>query len=192
MKKIFLDVGCHFGETLDEVIKPEYNFDRIYAFEPSIDNYTLLQKYNSDIVSIHNIGLSNISSVVNLYDAGSGGASIYSDKCDLDNPNKIEKITLIEASKWITENIDLNDKIYLKLNCEGSECDIIENLLCNNIYDSMNHIMVDFDVRKIPSQRYRQYEILDKLKDKRNFSICENVMIGNTHQEKIRNWLSKC
>lgn len=192
MRKIFLDVGCHYGETLDEVIKKKHNFDKIYAFEPSIENFNILQKYNSDIVSIHNIGLSNIEEVVNLYDAGSGGASIYSDKCDLDNPNKIEKITLIKASEWIIQNLDLNDIIYLKLNCEGSECDIIDDLLDNNIYDRINHVMIDFDVRKIPSQQNRENEILYKLKDKKNWNRCENVMIGNTHQEKIQNWLSKC
>lgn len=32
--RIFLDVGAHDGQTLAEVLKPEYRFDRVYAFEP--------------------------------------------------------------------------------------------------------------------------------------------------------------
>ena len=33
--KISLDVGSHKGETLKEVIKSKYNFEKIYCFEPS-------------------------------------------------------------------------------------------------------------------------------------------------------------
>ena len=29
--KIFVDVGSHFGETLDEVRKDKYGFDKIYS-----------------------------------------------------------------------------------------------------------------------------------------------------------------
>ena len=190
--KIFLDVGSHFGDTLDEVIKEDHKFDKIYAFEPSTHCFDKLEKYKNDIVTINNFGLSHHSGDTNLYDTGTGAASIYEDKCDLVDKNVVEKIKLVEASKWISENISPEDTIYLKLNCEGSECDIIENLLKNGVYDMIDHIMIDFDVRKIPSQHHRQQEILDLLKNKKNFNVCEDVMIGNSHVEKIRNWLSVC
>jgi FkbM family methyltransferase len=190
--KIFLDVGSHFGDTLDEVIKQEHMFDKIYAFEPSTHCLDKLQKYKNDIVTINHFGLSNHSGEANLYDTGTGAASIYQDKCDFVDKTVVEKIKLVEASTWITDNLSPQDIIYLKLNCEGSECDIIENLIQNGVYDIIDHIMIDFDVRKIPSQHHRQHEILNLLHGKKNFHLCEQVMIGNTHVQKIRNWLSVC
>ena len=190
--KVFLDVGAHIGETLDEVLKPYHNFAKVYAFEPSTICYDILQKYKSEILTINKFGLSSSSCYVNLYDSGTDSASIYDDKVDFFDKNTVEKIELVEASKWIAENTSIHDTIYMKLNCEGSECDIIENLLQNGVYDRISHIMIDFDVRKIPSQRHRQFEILNLLKGKTNFHICEQVMIGKTHQDRINNWLSCC
>lgn len=190
--KVFLDVGSHTGETLDEVIKERHNFDKVHAFEPSTVCYGILQKYKSETVAIHKFGLSSGSGYVNLYDTGTLCASIFPDKVDLIDRNSFEKIELVEAAKWITENTSADDTIYLKLNCEGSECDIIENLLKRGVYDRIAHIMIDFDVRKVPSQTHRQFEILNLLKGKTNFHICETVMIGHTHQDRINNWLSCC
>lgn len=34
MQKIFLDVGRHKGETLEEVLKPAYHFNAVHSFEP--------------------------------------------------------------------------------------------------------------------------------------------------------------
>jgi len=120
------------------------------------------------------------------------GASMFSDKNDLES-NFNEPIRIVNASEWITNNTSLDeDTIYLKLNCEGAECDIIEDLIRSGVYDRIAHIMIDFDVRKIPSQSHRQNEILKLLYGKNNYHVCESVMIGATHQDKIRNWLSVC
>ena len=188
--KIFLDVGSHTGETLDEVVKPYHGFDVIYAFEPSNVCFKLLQeKYPG--INLCNIGLSNASGEIKLYDPGSDGASVYQDKVDLHNKD-FEIIRTVEASEWITNNTSPDDIIYMKLNCEGSECDIIENLIHKCVYDRIAHIMIDFDVRKIPSQRHRENDILRLLMYKKNYHLCNDVMIGISHQDRIRNWLSRC
>jgi hypothetical protein len=43
----------------------------------------------------------------------------------------------------------------MKLNCGGSECDILENLLDSGEYSKITQVMIDFDAREIPSQRDR-------------------------------------
>jgi FkbM family methyltransferase len=188
--KIFLDVGCHLGETLDEVIKDYHTFDKIVAFEPSTTCFRVIeQKYKNVILC--NFGLSNRTGQCILYDTGGMGASIFPDKNDLES-NFNEPINIVNASGWISKNTSVDDTIYLKLNCEGSECDIIEDLIRTGVYDRISHIMIDFDVRKIPSQSHRQNQILNLLSGKKNYHVCENVMIGATHQDKIRNWLSVC
>ncbi len=189
-----MDVGSHVGQTLEEVINPTYNFDKIVSFEPSKVCYDFLYKKYSSYPNIilNNFGISNKSTLTNLYSTGTDGASVYEDKYDLIDKNKTEIIMLIEASKWIIENTNEDDTIFMKLNCEGSECDIIENLIEKNIYDRISHVMIDFDVRKIPSQQHRQFQILKMLENKKNFKECSQIMIGPTHQLRIRNWLMSC
>ena len=83
------------------------------------------------------------------------GASIFKDKIFMSGTNSslTDKVKLVEASEWFSDNINKDDIIFMKLNCEGSECDIIENLLDKNMYDWVDHIFIDFDVLKIPSQK---------------------------------------
>jgi FkbM family methyltransferase len=190
MKSIFLDIGSHIGQTLEEVEKNYYNFDEIHCFEPCKLNYNILCKnFDKNHIYIHNFGLYSKNMECNLFSPGEMGASIFNDKIDLINVNEIEKIQLKNISEWIKNNLNINDTIFMKINCEGCECDIIENLLLNNIFDNINHIMIDFDVRKIPSQKHKEQEIMKSVFNKKNIDLCENVMIGTTHQNRIKNWL---
>ena len=172
--KIFLDVGGHTGQTLKEVTKERYKFDKIFCFEPSIKCYEKLKrKFKQDNVYIENIGLSNKNTFTELYRSGSKGASIYKDKHTRfykreTNKYNFERIRLVKANEWISENLNSDDIIFMKLNCEGSECDIIENLIENNSYDIIDHIVIDFDVEKIPSQKHRKSVIRKLIKNKKN------------------------
>jgi FkbM family methyltransferase len=201
MKTIFLDVGSHIGQTLEEVEKDYYNFDEIHSFEPTSENYnTLCYNFNKKNIHIHNFGLYSKNTECYIYSAGPGilapaaqggdmGASIFEDKTDLYYRDHKEKIQLKDVSEWIKNNLDLNDMIFMKLNCEGCECEIIDNLVVNNIYDNINHIMIDFDVRKIPSQKHRENEIRKLLTGKKNVDYCDDVMIGDTHHDRIKAWI---
>jgi FkbM family methyltransferase len=190
MKKIFLDVGSHIGQTLEEVSKDYYNFDEIHSFEPSSENYAVLCKnFNKKNIHLHNFGLYNKNTECILYSHHEIGASIFEDKEDLYWKDHTEKINLKNVSEWINNNLDLNDMIFMKINCEGCECDIIDNLIENNIFDNINHIMIDFDVRKIPSQKHREGETLKLIDGKKNIDFCDKVMIGDTHHDRIKAWI---
>lgn len=193
MKTIFLDVGSHIGQTLEEVIKDKYNFDEIHCFEPSQAYHHLQVHFDHPNLHLHNIGLSNSNKVCDLFNPGHCGGSIFYDKPDNHLAGKpgSAPITLKNTSEWLQNNLNLKDDvIFMKINCEGCECDIIEDMIDNNVYDYINHIMVDFDVRKIPSQQHREHEIMELIKDKTNIDLCDNVMIGDTHQARIGNWLN--
>ena len=43
--KIFLDIGSHIGQTLQEVTKEKYAFDKIVCFEPSSFCLDKLKKF---------------------------------------------------------------------------------------------------------------------------------------------------
>jgi hypothetical protein len=99
----------------------------------------------------------------------------------------------IDASEWFYLNIGVGDTVFLKLNCEGAECDILDDLLDSGAFSMVTFAMIDFDVRKIASQKHRQAEILTRFNDcgiaYPRVAITKQVMKGATHQERIKNWL---
>ena len=57
--KIFIDIGAHTGETLLEVTKEKYAFEKIVCFEPSSFCLDKLEKLVNQIVEIDNFVKNN-------------------------------------------------------------------------------------------------------------------------------------
>ena len=52
--------------------------------------------------------------------------------------------------------------------------------------------MLDFDIRRVPGMEHTEGQLMGRMAEIGfdRFSLCDNVMVGNTHQRRIRNWLS--
>ena len=187
--KVFLDVGAHVGSTLMAVRDPKYAFDRIYCFEPASSCWPALKKRADRRVTICHFGLWNRTTKQTLYDPGSSGASLYADKFREGTTG--EKIRLVRASEWFSNNVRAEDEVYLKLNCEGAEVEILEDLLDTGCLAQVRSVMIDPDVRKVPSQAHRESELRERLalSGLTNYALEEDVMVGRTHRERIQHWL---
>jgi FkbM family methyltransferase len=189
---IFLDVGAHVGQTVEEVVKPRYGFDQIYAFEPMPVQFRYLSdRFEDDArVEPRNFGLSDASGVVNLYGSNREmEASIYAEKNDADE-HVVTECRMLEASEFI-DTLPDDATIIMKLNCEGAEIPILNNLVNTGRIHRLHNVMIDFDIRKVAGQEH-----LEKATLKRfgavgfsRFALCDNVMRGNTHQDRIATWL---
>lgn len=161
--KIFLDVGAYKGETLGVAMEEKYAFDKLYCFEPVPEKCVLLRKVADDRVEVFEYGLWNKTRVRKLYNPSRRGASLFKDK----NPNLKDDsldIKLVRASEWFNKNLNANDDVYLKLNCEGAEWTILDNLIKSGEYKKIKVLMVDFDIRKIPSQKHLMNEMKERLR----------------------------
>lgn len=189
--KVFLDVGAHEGETLHAVRDPKYRFDRIYCFEPASSCWPALEAVHDHRVTVCHFGLWNQTCELPLYDSGSAGASMFADKFNAQPPQEVSRF--VRASDWFGANLLDDDELYLKLNCEGAEFDIVEDLLESGEFERVRSAMIDPDVRKIPSREHREGVVRAQLATARltNYSMEEDVMIGETHRDRIQNWLRK-
>ena len=195
--KIFIDIGSHIGQTLHEVTKEQYGFDKIYCFEPSLHCIDSLEKIaaNDKRINICNFGLSNANQDAELFLPGSQGGTVF--KSEINNSieeSKIalsEKIKLRDANEWFLENINPEDYIVVKTNCEGSEVDILDSLIDGGFMKNIYSFLVTFDIRENPKYQYRELEVRKKLKKQviKNFCFSDDVMIGNSHEKRIENWL---
>ncbi|MEL6457012.1 MAG: FkbM family methyltransferase [Cyanobacteria bacterium J06621_15] len=192
--KIFLDVGAHIGQTIDAVVAPKYEFDKIFCFEPCEESILQLkQKQILDSrIEIQQFGLYKENVKTTIFGKGDIGASIFKDHSSLENSSvPCETIQLIKVSDWFRDNLSEDDEVYMKLNCEGCECDIINDLLDTGEYSKLTSVMIDFDVRKIPSKSKQEKFTRQRLADEgyKNYCYCEDVMVGGSHISRVRNWL---
>lgn len=190
-KRIFLDVGANNGQTLAAVLDPAFRFDEIICFEPVLRCVDRLEDFADARVLIQPFGLWNRTCTQTLYNPESKGGSLWRKDNAQNKGTEICKFR--RATDWFKINVRLGDTVFLKLNCEGAECDILDDLLDSRELDKVSYTMIDFDVRKIASQKHREAEIRARLAAGDyvfpQIAFCKDVMIGDTHQDRIRNWL---
>lgn len=197
-RKVFLDVGGHLGQTLDEVLSPEYGFDVIHCFEPLPKFVAILNdKYRSEInggrLRIHDVGLADQDGEATLFgDNEGGGASLFSLHASNFAHPGATTIKLMRASRFFQTELSKSDLVLMKLNCEGAEGQILCDLAASGEIHKVSNVMIDFDLFKVKGRRSEPYAVLEKLKTVGfdRYELCYDVMLGKTHQERIRNWLS--
>jgi len=167
---IFIDVGGNVGQTLDELFNLPHRFDVVHCLEPQARCFSVLEnKYAAQIAAgklkLHNFGLADFDGESVLYggESFSGGASMFSDKDDVDDA-QMEKCAFVKASTFVKKIVQANDFAVMKLNCEGGEALILRDLMQDGAIHLLNSIYVDFDIRKIPSQAAEEAKIIAEMR----------------------------
>lgn len=189
--RIFLDVGANTGQTLAAVLG--LGFDRIHCFEPASVNWPALDALADETTRIEKFGLWSRTERAEVFDPGTKGAGMWlKDKRRTDRAITREVCEFRRASDWFRENIPVGSRVYLKLNCEGGECDILDDLLDSGEFAKVSYAMVDFDARKIAAVRHREPEVRRRLEayPPPRVMFQRAAMVGDTHRDRIRHWLS--
>ena len=161
--KVFLDVGAFRGETLKVALHPEFGFDKLYSFEPcSVPYEKLLTDYGQDprVTHLH-FGLWDETGPFKLYGAGTSGGSVFPDKPTFTESGEAahhiyEMCEFVRASDWFQDNVRDEDENWLKLNCEGAECDILDDLRSTGEIDKVDVLAVAWDAEKVPSECFHK------------------------------------
>jgi FkbM family methyltransferase len=185
--RIFIDVGAHYGETLNVALDPRWAFDRVYSLEPSQDCQRMLRRFRDPRIALDDRGLSDRTQTAELFGAGLLGGSVYVDKPQGEG-GQTETISLVRASDWMREHTSPADDVYLKLNCEGSEADVLDDLLDSGELARIRSVYVDFDIRKIPSQAHRQQGIETRLREA-GISFATPETLGGERTRAVALWL---
>jgi FkbM family methyltransferase len=124
-----IDVGANIGDSTLYFANKGFN---VVAFEPSKNNFNSLKK-NLELNKSHNFNITVINKGVGdknhqlkLFnsDNNSGSATAYSDNIDIEN---YEIIDIVDIKDVIDEYNNENNSLFLKMDCEGCEVDVILN-----------------------------------------------------------------
>jgi FkbM family methyltransferase len=193
--RVFLDVGANTGQSLAAAI--EYGgFDQIVCFEPVEMCWAYLKAKANQQTRIEKFGLWDRNTKATVYEPGTKGAGMWlkDKRLATDKPITSQVGEFRRASEWFKANVDTADCIYLKINCEGAECDILDDLLDSGEFDKVDYLMVHFDVVKIKAMSHRAEQTKIRLEQYSfpRVAYCKDVMLGATHGDRIINWLKLC
>lgn len=191
---VFLDIGAHWGETLEEALSPVWRFDIVYAFEPDPEAVRVIEGKFPDALASGKLvlipaALSNRDGEADLFGGNEGGgASLYAEKTNIDAAKR-ETVRLISSSRFFSETFRPGDTILAKLNCEGGEVDILQDLSASGEIQKIARLVVDFDIRKVRGKRSLARATINAMRNAGfdRFLLTEDVMIGADARARTRN-----
>jgi FkbM family methyltransferase len=142
--RIFVDIGGHYGETIDIALDPRYQFDRVLSFEPSQVCLKVLHRFKDPRVEVFGIALTNMNGPQELFGAGLLGASTR--QKPYEGYSRREVVASVDAGAFLARCCAESDDIFLKMNCEGSEVEIIESLFESGFLSRVRSLFVEFDI----------------------------------------------
>jgi FkbM family methyltransferase len=181
---VFIDIGAHTGESLEEAIRGFYNFNSLHAIEPSSFGVQKIKKIKSKKIRIHKIGVADYRGSAVLYGSGAVGASLFQDKTQL--WKRSESVNIVKFSDWLNNNIPDGSSCYLKINAEGSEYAILKEILNSPKQTLIKSILLSVDIYKVPSLKNIHAEFEEFLKQ---YPIHIRIRNEKEIHLAIANWL---
>ena len=193
-RKLFLDVGGHFGESVAVALAPEFAFDAVHSFEPDPKCVARIERDFATAIAagrlyVHPVALGAEDREITLFgDNAGGGASIVAGM--LSDDGRATRVAKVDVARFL-DGLAFDDAIFVKLNCEGGEVEILDRLHQSANIDAVKSIMADFDIVKTSGGYFHKRRIVRLYRAKRlPLMLSEAVMVGRTHAERIRNWLA--
>jgi FkbM family methyltransferase len=184
-RRVFLDVGGHDGETLGAVMAPRWEFDRIWTFEPASACLPKLEALADQRVTVVPAGMWSSDCTMALSDPGTRHASVERRPWH----KGTETCPFVDAARWMTENIATDDQVWMKVNIEAAEVEVLTRLLATNEIAKIDHLVVHFDVENI-GMGDKAIPVRARLDEAQvPWREARDVMFGRTVAAKTETWL---
>lgn len=143
-RKLFVDGGGHDGCSVRKWLHSHPDFETV-SFEPN----TKLAPCFSDIKGpLIQAALWTEDGEVTFFidEKDFDGSSVFADQSGLVGGTKIS-VPAVKLSRWLMENVSPDDYCVLKLDIEGAEYPVLEQLLEEGSISRVDELFVEFHIR---------------------------------------------
>ena len=181
MRKVFIDIGSHIGQSIHQFYKEVSDAKdwSIFAFEPFLYDNLIhsIRQYSNVKCFKAVVGTSNSKEILYRVPNGGQGATIIPGKLTggVNYQDKM-KVSCIDLLQWFVVNIQPDDFVIVKINIEGGEYAlmiILPNLLSsiNGIWIKLHHPKFEAVEKKKMIELLRQFE--GRVKNSPAFVYCD-------------------
>ena len=168
MANVFLDLGTHYGQGLNEFMGM-YSMDEswiIHTFEANPTTFDIFIKehhHRAPWVHPHLEAVSDHDGTITVNqetppgegDTGMGTSTVNMEVWnpwgladpDKDHFKKQVEVPCINFSKFIQDNFNKDDRIIIKMDIEGSEFDTLEKMLQDGTFEWVDDIYVEWHAK---------------------------------------------
>lgn len=168
MRYIYIDLGCHDGQTVGKFLMNATKPFEVYAFDPNprfADDWKAVQdKYPDNKIHFSNkVALDKDGEVMYTlrpdgYDLGS---SVVEHKKDYGD-GEMKSVPAFDFSNWLRQFE--NDYVMIKFNVEGAEFKIINKMIEDGTNKIVDYAFIEWhDGRKMPNFKVDKQWYLDNL-----------------------------
>jgi len=186
-RRVFLDVGGHTGESVSAALDQRWGFERIWTFEPTTRCVEILERIADDRLTVVPAGWWSSDAEMVIHDPGTLHASV---DARASIAGEVERCRFVDAADWMAQNIAPGDQVWLKINIEGAEIEVLDRLLASGEIAKVTYLVVYFDIEmfgesdKAAAMRAR----LDKAGVP--WREASTVLFGRTDTAKVNTWLA--
>ena len=182
---IYIDAGGHTGQSIERFkqMSMDNPNSKIYSFECHPRCYEVLKSYETNNIHVSNKAVwiedGEIEFFLDMLDEADnpvwphdypGQASTISEvkaHRGIDGQFNIKskvKVPCFDFSKWILENFKVEDYIFLKMDIEGSEYNVLEEMVKTGAINLINDLDIEFHWHKVGLEKQVHDYIVDELK----------------------------
>lgn len=156
--KIYIDCGAYQGEIL---LKNINKFDKFYVFEANPDMIDQLndckKKFLEKDIEIRNAAVWTQDEELKFY--LSRGYQTGSTLMDCKTTGNVDykkpiKIQAFDFSSWLKTNINPEDFVYLKMDIEGAEYDVLNKMIKDKTIFLINEFLIEFHSHKLRDPKF--------------------------------------
>ena len=157
---VVVDLGGYKGDFAD-IIHRKFN-SNVYAFEPFKEFYDVMEgRFNSNKkIRVFNYGISDKTSTEDFHFSNDGSSVAAVQRFSEEDNKAVSKVE-VRSFKEVYEELNFDVIDLLKINVEGAEYEILENIFENNYTTKIKNFQIQFHPE--PPGAEEEYERLTKV-----------------------------
>lgn len=174
---VMIDIGLNIGITTLSMARRR-EIIKIYGYEPFMPTFKKAQinleknPFLSRKIEIFNFGLGNQDKILNINFNHDLPGSMSTVQNRFENYEKIERIEIKKASDVLSEIIEKhNENIFLKIDCEGAEDEILTDLDNTGLLKKIKIIIMEW--------HFKNPQNLIEILRKNNFIVFNETVIAS-------------